>query len=261
MILVKFTVATVTSGALIAGLISSQTDVLSTTPNSTDSNVHLVAAKKRSKVLINESFRQHRSGSRFNDNARIGRWNVNFAGYGSVSVVNTKTKSLRLRPKVAANSSNTHAALVTSRASLRSKCLDVRSTVRTTKQLRQSSKPNPWEVAWLVWDFKDNANFSYLIAKPNGWELGKRDPAYEGGQRFLSTGSNAKTKIGAWAKLRVVRKVLGNGSNRRTATLAYLGSRKVTSFVDRERPNVMGKIGLYSEDATVDFDKVSARTC
>ena len=51
-----------------------------------------------------------------------------------------------------------------------------------------------------MWDYTDNNHFSYLALKTNGWELGKRDPAYPGGQRFLATGSDSPTQIGQWRK-------------------------------------------------------------
>ena len=67
------------------------------------------------------------------------------------------------------------------------------------------SKPNPWEVGWLLWCFSpdpthpydpsptSNSNFRFyaLCLKPNGWEVSKQDPSYKGGQRFLK--SNADT--------------------------------------------------------------------
>lgn len=67
------------------------------------------------------------------------------------------------------------------------------------------SRPNPWEVGWLLWCFSpdpthsydpsptSNSNFRFyaLCLKPNGWEVSKQDPSYKGGQRFLK--SNADT--------------------------------------------------------------------
>lgn len=89
------------------------------------------------------------------------------------------------------------------------------ANIVTTAQLRSpdntpptgdnpDSKPNPWEVGWLLWCFSpdpthpydtsptSNSNFRFyaLCLKPNGWEVSKQDPSYEGGQRFLK--SNAR---------------------------------------------------------------------
>ena len=63
------------------------------------------------------------------------------------------------------------------------------------------SKPNPWEVGWLLWCFSpdpthpydpsptSNSNFRFyaITLKPNGWEVSKQDPSYKGGQRFLKS--------------------------------------------------------------------------
>ena len=63
------------------------------------------------------------------------------------------------------------------------------------------SKPNPWEVGWLLWCFSpdpthpydpsptSNSNFRFyaLCLKANGWEVSKQDPSYKGGQRFLKS--------------------------------------------------------------------------
>lgn len=82
----------------------------------------------------------------------------------------------------------------------------------TTAQLRSpdntpptpqnpDSKPNPWEVGWLLWCFSpdpthpynpsptSNSNFRFyaLCLKSNGWEVSKQDPSYKGGQRFLKS--------------------------------------------------------------------------
>lgn len=89
------------------------------------------------------------------------------------------------------------------------------ANIVTQKQLRNEdntpptpqnpdSKPNPWEVGWLLWCFSpdpthpydpsptSNSNFRFyaLCLKANGWEVSKQDPSYKGGQRFLK--SNAQ---------------------------------------------------------------------
>lgn len=86
------------------------------------------------------------------------------------------------------------------------------ANIVTLKQLRNKdntpptqqnpdSKPNPWEVGWLLWCFSpdpthpydpsptSNSNFRFyaLCLKPNGWEVSKQDPSYKGGQRFLKS--------------------------------------------------------------------------
>ena len=89
----------------------------------------------------------------------------------------------------------------------------------TTAQLRSpdntpptpqnpDSKPNPWEVGWLLWCFSpdpthpydpsptSNSNFRFyaLTLKPNGWEVSKQDPSYKGGQRFLKSNTQEDSR-------------------------------------------------------------------
>lgn len=89
------------------------------------------------------------------------------------------------------------------------------ANIVTTAQLRSpdntpptednpDSKPNPWEVGWLLWCFSpdpthpydpsptSNSNFRFyaLCLKANGWEVSKQDPSYKGGQRFLKSNTD-----------------------------------------------------------------------
>jgi hypothetical protein len=182
------------------------------------------------------------------DGARHGKWRSVFNGYGSVGIAKWGTKILKLRPAVSSVPSETHAALATTTKSFGD--LDMTMRMKTVKQLR-SDNPNPWEVAWALWHYKDNTHFYYLALKPNGWELGKADPAYPGAQRFLATGSNPSFPIGKWHDVRV--RQVG-----RTITVWANGS-LLTEFTDRERPYRDGTVAAYNEDAKTLFDDVKVR--
>ncbi len=193
-------------------------------------------------------------GQRWTDGDHIGdAWDVVFAGYGAVTPWREPgIRALRLAPAVADDPQRTHAALVVSTNVTTSDCQRLTARVRTTEQLRRNSAPNPWEAAWLVWSYDDNQHFYYLAVKPNGWELGKRDPAYPGGQRFLATGEFA-TPIGQWRDIRIVQ--------RGDVLLAWLDGERLVRFQDRERPYRGGAFGMYTEDAVTDWDRISARAC
>ena len=90
----------------------------------------------------------------------------------------------------------THSALLTSKRTWSDQTFSFTTT--TLAQLRQGSAPNPWEVGWVLWHYTDNTHFYSFIAKPNGWELGKEDPAYPGAQRFLASGPSPTYPVGAW---------------------------------------------------------------
>ncbi len=179
------------------------------------------------------------------DGDSYGPWQVVFAGYGDVTA--TSTSKLRLRPAVATSPSETHAGLVVTKSVYTSTRLKARVT--TNAQLRTGSNPNPWETGWLVTRYQDPEHFYYAALKTNGWELGKRDPAFPGGQRFLATGSTPSARVG---QAQVV--VLTTKGSK--LTLRINGD-VVASFTDNQSPYSSGAAGLYTEDADVTFDQIA----
>ncbi|MBO3676023.1 family 16 glycoside hydrolase [Streptomyces sp. NEAU-YJ-81] len=176
------------------------------------------------------------------DGSVHGPWRSVFHGYGgNVGGVD----ELTLTPRAARREDRTHACLVVSTA--RYERLDFRARMRTAKQLR-TPEPNPWEVAWLVWAYTDPEHFYYVALKPNGWELGKRDPAYRGGQRFLATGTRP-FRVGDWSDVRVRQQ-----GPRMTVSV---DDRQVVGFTDRERPYAAGSVGAYTEDARAEFRDIA----
>lgn len=167
------------------------------------------------------------------------RWHEVWAGYG---YTNIKSDSITLKPK----SGGGHSALVV--GPKKTLPLYYKISLKTTKQLRPEDEQNPWEVGWVIWNYADKDHFYYFILKPNGWELGKRDPAYEGGQRFLATGPK-KFPINQTYRLRI--KQSTNNTIR-----VYYGQKLLTKYQDLENPYQSGKVGVYSEDAKVRFSKI-----
>jgi hypothetical protein len=153
---------------------------------------------------------------------------------------------LILEPKAAARSEDTHAALVVSRGSFSN--VRFGGEAMTITQLRTGSPANEWETAWAVFACTDNDHFYYLALKTNGWELGKRDPAYEGGQRFLATGPEHASTPGRVAHFEIVQ----DGAR----ITVRIDGEPVTTFTDEERSYLSGKIGFYTEDAKVSFDNI-----
>ncbi|MDQ2680137.1 MAG: DUF1080 domain-containing protein, partial [Candidatus Eremiobacteraeota bacterium] len=168
---------------------------------------------------------------------------------GSVKVVAQKQaqNALDLSPQSALLPSETHAALATSLASFGD--FDASVDVLTVAQLRQPA-PNEWEVAWVLWHYADNTHFYYFIPKPNGWELGKEDPAYPDNQRYLATGTTPRFTIGNHYLVRIVQV----GSQ----ITVYVDGTTLTTFNDAERPYSAGALGLYCEDSHVQFGAISA---
>lgn len=168
----------------------------------------------------------------------------------AINQVQAHGNAIWVAPAAPNSLSETHAALVTSSTSFTND-VNYRGTTRTVKQLRQNNPANAWEVSWLIWNFKDNTSFYYVVLKPGGWELGKADPAYPGAQRFLATGTNITFPVGAWNTFEIVHdQAAGAMSVKVNGTL-------LVSYTDTERPYTSGKIGFYSEDAEVELDGVT----
>jgi hypothetical protein len=182
------------------------------------------------------------------DGERLGPWRVVFDGDYAKASVRIRPGALRLVPQPAATADETYSALVVSRQRFSTAPLHVSATW-TTRATTRVGTANAWEVGWLVWDYVDNDHFTYLVLKPNGWEVGRRDPRYPGGQRFLYDDVAPVTPIG----------------QERTVTVDRVG-RETTIRVDgdvlvsyplpaRER---RGSVGMYTEDAVVDWWEFTA---
>lgn len=194
--------------------------------------------------LFTDDFSEY-SSAYYEDGKKFGEWLLEFAGYGTVGIEN---EELHLSPKVADSGDKTHASLVTGPEF--SGTLNFQAKIYTEEQLRTGSTPNAWEVAWMVWNYSDNDHFYYFIPKPNGWELGKRDPSYPGGQRFLATGSDIVFPINKWYEVKIKQEL--------NTIQVWVNGAKITSFTDNENPYTSGNIGFYTEDAHVHVDDVSA---
>lgn len=176
-----------------------------------------------------------------------GAWRLAYTGYGRVGVAaDGDDQVLEQAPLASTRPDETHASLVTTRQTYGNFRASVR--LRTVRQLRMGSSPNPWEVPWLLWHYTDASHFYYAILKPNGWELGKVVPGANGPeQRFLATGETPFS-LGAWHTLEVEQQ----GA---LISLKGDGVELGRAYTD-PAPHASGAIGLYNEDAHVAFDDV-----
>lgn len=176
-----------------------------------------------------------------------GTWFGNFRGAGQAGIETDTTEGsitnvLFERPAFPDARDTTHACLVTTRYQAGDFNLTV--NLNTVQQYR-TPRPNSWEVAWVMWHFVDNAHFYYFILKMNGWEIGKADPAYPGGQRFLRTGELPTVSVGSYHVIQI--------QQREDALAVALDGIPLEPVTDGERPILSGKFGLYTEDAYVRF--------
>jgi hypothetical protein len=170
-------------------------------------------------------------------------WHIAYNGYGHISArAHGDAVRLTLEPARPKSPASTHAALVISARTWRNFAAEIR--LRTNRQLRRR-RPNPWEVGWVLWHYVNDQRFYYVILKPNGWELGKEDPSYRGGQRFLVTDTSPVFPPGRWYTVRV--KQHGN------VIQVNVDGRRLVRFTDTRHPYLAGRIGLYVEDASATF--------
>jgi hypothetical protein len=167
---------------------------------------------------------------------------VIYTGYGHVV---ESDGVITLSPRAAREPSVTHAALVATTA-VAGAVFTTTIATRTTQQLRLPH-PNPWEVGWVLWNYTDDEHFYYVALKPNGWEVGKEDPAYPGAQRFLVTGTKA-FPLDRWHEVTI--------RQSGTTFVVVANGETLATFTDKERPYTGGHVGLYTEDATVEFRPV-----
>ena len=114
--------------------------------------------------------------------------------------------------------------------------------MRTLAQLRQNSPPNPWETAWIFWHYTDNFHYYALVLKTNGFQIEKKD----------------KVELGHWQTVTIRHE----GSSTGTPHIkVWVDGVKAADFGDNKINNSYkmssGYIGLYNEDAMVNFDNVN----
>jgi hypothetical protein len=183
------------------------------------------------------------------DGASFGPWSLAFSGYGCVKTSGDGLTSwLEEAPQVSVAPAQTHASMVLGPSFAGALVFSL--DFETVAQLRTGSAPNPWEVAWVAWNYADDAHFYYFTLKTNGWELGKEDPAYPGAQRFLASGASPASPVGAWHNVRI-------DQNSANLIRIYADNVLLASFTDVERPYTSGRVAFYNEDAQVRLKDVA----
>jgi hypothetical protein len=185
------------------------------------------------------------------EGSRFGDWTLRYTGYGCVALEPMGPgTALFMAPTEALAADDTHAPLAV--GPLHADRVTMRTRVETVRQVRVGGDANPWEVAWVVWQYQDDDHFYYFIPKPNGWELGKRDPAYPGGQRFLATGEDQRFPVGQVYDVLIEQ--VG------PALTVSVDGRVLVRFTDTERPYLQGRFALYAEDAAIRVHGVEAQS-
>ncbi len=196
-----------------------------------------------------------------NQTSPNGKWFNKYNGFGASGTVivtplttnatNNNTVFFE-EPKSSTNPNETHAALTLTTQTYED--VEMQLKVKTNEQLRQNSTPNPWEVAWIMWRFQDDWHHYYFIFKPNGVELGKKQNENQAEEQiFLYTANEPELKINEWNTWHI--KMSGNHIEI-WLKMADGSWQKVVDYHDNAPILGPGNIGLYTEDAHVQFDDV-----
>ena len=194
-----------------------------------------------------------------NQTSPNGKWFNKYNGFGASGTVivapltTTATNNNTVffeEPKSSTNPNETHAALTLTTQTYED--VEMQLRVKTNEQLRQNSTPNPWEVAWIMWRFQDDWHHYYFIFKPNGVELGKKQNENQAEEQiFLYTANEPELKINEWNTWHI--KMSGNYIEI-WLKMADGSWQKVVDYHDNAPILGPGNIGLYTEDAHVQFD-------
>ena len=200
------------------------------------------------------------------NNSPNNKWNNHYlGGIGASSGVrfssSVNSNVMWEIPQASITSSETHATLNMTTSSWSE--FDVTVRQRTIQQLRTGSAPNAWETAWILFRFTDDTHHYYFTFKTSGIELGRKD--YTAGstdQTFLATNTTPTLTIGTWNTVRI--KAVKNhftvwidGTQVIDMTDdGTVGFDSATSGLPPPPSAAMysGSIGLYNEDAEVEFD-------
>ena len=212
--------------------------------NSSGSSVTGAGTAAATRIGFYETWSEFSPGAIWADGNVYGRWTDQWNGYGQINVGGSGTQGARLSLAPLAATPWDHSALVTTTAPLADFSVSV--TMTTLKQL--NTAPNPWEVGWVLWGFSDNTHFYAFTPQPNGWELSKQDPAYPGDQRFLATGSTPKFPVGGTYTVAV--------AQQGALMSVWVNGQHIVSFTDQERPYLSGSLGLYCEEAAVNYGAI-----
>jgi ABC-type glycerol-3-phosphate transport system substrate-binding protein len=150
--------------------------------------------------------------------------------------------AVTLASAVPTSPAETHSALITTKKTWTDSTISFNTT--TLAQLRAGSAPNTWEVGWVMFRFRDLANYYYFIVKTNGIELGKKQGS--DAQIFLATADLPQLAVDRPRAVQVRVK----GARIRVS----VDGAQVVDFTDPHPLAGPGSVGLYEEDSHVRFD-------
>jgi hypothetical protein len=194
-----------------------------------------------------------------NETSPNGKWFNKYNGFGASGTVTITSLAATdnntvfyEEPKISIRPNETHAALTLTTQTYED--VEMYLKVKTNNQLRENSMPNPWEVAWIVWRYQDDWHHYYFIFKPNGIELGKKQNENQAEEQiFLYTANEPKLRIDEWNTWYIK---MSDNHIEIWLEMADGSMQRVVNYHDNAQIVGPGNIGLYTEDAHVQFDDV-----
>lgn len=178
---------------------------------------------------------------------------VIYDGYGSVTW-NVSRKQLMMKPLAATQPYETHAALVVSTKTLKQP-FQLSYTMKTIKQLRTGSAPNPWETGWAVFGYKNDGKFKYTILKPQGYGIEIGESLLSDAQNFLYTSPLNQDFFPIGKNYSVVITAQNN------IVTIMVNSKRYASYTmsNKDLLTADGQFGFYTEDAEVQVSNIVAK--
>lgn len=230
----------------------------------------VASASARTRTLLDDNMGNYAVGTCYAEGQTFGNFQDLFNGYGSACIMAAGGGShvLDLQPEASTSPSAAHAALTTTTSSF-NRGADYTLTVNslTVRQLRTGSPPNPWEVGWVLWNYRDNNHFYDVILKPNGWEVGKEYTDSNGNQaqQFLASGTSPTFPVGSPEQV-VVAQTVSRGVPTFVIRATVSGTLQTLATVTDSGTSVSGaaytsgRVGLYAEDSEAQFSLVRVST-
>ncbi len=176
-----------------------------------------------------------------------------FDGYGSVTW-NSALQQLNMAPQAATQPSETHASLVVSSQTLKQP-FQLSYTMKTIQQLRTGSTPNPWETGWILFGYKPDGKFKYIVLKPQGYGVEMGESLLNNAQDFLYTSTFNQDIFPVNDTYNVVLNVKNN-----VVTMTVNGKQYVSyAMSGNDQLTADGQYGFYTEDANVQVSNIVAQ--
>ena len=173
-------------------------------------------------------------------------WKIEYKSDGRIDFYSDQ---IFMAPKPVHLPQHTLSTLVLSKFDIVSDNFEIIVDYKNLAALRKHN-PNPWEVFWLLFNYVPGAGdvktANYVVAKTNGIEMGRAAKIID--QTYIKTADYPKATFDEWHRLRV-HKI-------DDALKIYFNDEFVFAIPVNQLFTAPGKIGLYSEDASVVVKRV-----